>query len=118
MSSSQMNIDQNAPSHHSARTPYAFRRRSWWAVLRRVARQYGEDRVALTAAGAAFFSLLSLVPSLAALVAIYGLVFDRDDVADQMTAIGAYLPSEVQTIVSEQLTRLTSEPSGALGFAF
>ncbi len=91
---------------------------AWKDVLLRMLSEFSADRIPLVAAGAAFYTLLALVPSLAALVSIYGLAFDTQSVAQQMAMLDNLVPAEVQSILAEQLTRLTSEPNHSLGIAF
>lgn len=69
----------------------------------------------LVAAGIAFFSLLAFVPALAALVAIYGLVFDPSQVVTQVGSVSHLLPGDVSGLLQEQLVRLTTQPEQKLG---
>jgi membrane protein len=82
-------------------------------VLVRVMRQVKEDDVALLAAGVAFFALLALVPTLVALVSLYGLVADPSDVQTTVEDTLRAAPTEVQDLVSSQLESvIESSPSG------
>ena len=87
--------------------------RGWKDVVVRVKAQLKEDDVPLLAAGVAFFALLSLVPSLVALVSLYGLVADPADVQRSVEDSLQAAPAEVRDLVSTQLeTVVESEPSG------
>ncbi len=101
-----------------AHAPSEFPAGAWRDIVRRVVYEFSDDRVPLVAAGAAFYVLLALVPALAALVALYGLLFDRSNVAEQMTSLAGVLPEEVRALIGEQLVRLTSEDTPALSVAF
>ena len=71
----------------------------------------------LAAAGVAFFALLSLVPAMAALVALYGLFADPTDVAQELTDLfGADLGPGRQWIL-DQLQRLAAASSTSLTLA-
>src|ERR687890_843909 len=61
-----------------AESPREVPPRGWKDVLVRVMRQVKSDNVPLLAAGVAFFALLALVPSLVALVSVYGLVVESE----------------------------------------
>lgn len=75
--------------------------------------QLKQDDVPLLAAGVAFFALLALVPSLVALVSIYGLVADPTDVQRTTEDALQAAPTEVQDLVSSQLEAVVdSQPSG------
>lgn len=73
-----------------------------------------EDYVTLNAAGVAFFAFLAIIPSLVALVTIYGLVADPDDIEQRVNDLSSTLPDEVRTLVVDQLESITSTASGAL----
>ncbi|MEZ5650007.1 MAG: YihY/virulence factor BrkB family protein [Burkholderiaceae bacterium] len=102
---------------HDAQKPSQIPSRGWGQIARRVASELGEDRVMLVAAGVTFYLLLALPPTLALIVAIYGLVTSPAEVGQQMQAVSPYLPSGVQSIVQNQLDRLTQQTSTTLGFA-
>lgn len=110
-------VTNTDPLGRSATSPTDFTLTAWKDIASRVLTQFSDDRIPLVAASAAFYLLLALVPSLAALVSIYGLVFNPEDVVQQMASLQALMPAEVHAILTKQLERLTAEPSRALGFA-
>ncbi|MCP5028939.1 MAG: YihY/virulence factor BrkB family protein [Actinomycetia bacterium] len=73
------------------------------------------DNLTVTAAGVAFFGLLSLVPALVATISIYGLVADTDDVVSQVEDLASSASPEVQSILEEQMEGLAGGNSAALG---
>jgi membrane protein len=62
-----------------------------------------EHNLTLVAAGVAFYAFLALIPALVALISIYGLVADPNDVAKQVEDIASALPKEVQDFLVFQL---------------
>lgn len=68
-------------------------------------------------AGVAFFALLSLVPAMAALVAVYGLFADPADVAKQVADLFGSDVGPGRQWVLDQLVHLTSANSGSLRVA-
>lgn len=72
----------------------------------------------MVGAGATFYILLALVPALSAFVAVYGLIFDRVSVVEQVARPSSLLAPEVRSVIEGQLTRLASEASASLGIAF
>ncbi len=84
------------------------------AVLRRVAHRLGPDGLSLASAGVAFYALLALFPSLTALLSIYGLVADPEDVAAQVRGLQAVFPSEVLRLIEGQLARVAGGTGEAL----
>src|SRR5918997_117311 len=96
-----------------AESPREVPPRGWKDVLVRVMRQVKSDNVPLLAAGVAFFALLALVPSLVALVSVYGLVAEPADIQRNIEDALAAAPTEVRDLVSSQLSSIVeSEPSG------
>jgi membrane protein len=74
-----------------------------------------EDRLPLVAAGVAFYAFLSIVPTLIAVVLIYGLVSDPSQVADQVETYASALPTSAQELLIEQMTTLAEAPRQSLG---
>ena len=88
----------------------------WRDILWRVKGEMAEDNLSLVAAGVAFYALLALFPAIAAVVSIYGMIVDPQTVEQQLAAVSHILPQEAQSIVGEQLRRVTGGGSTALGF--
>lgn len=87
--------------------------RGWKDVVTRLKAQLKEDDVPLLAAGVAFFALLALVPTLVAVVSLYGLVADPADVQRTVDDTLQAAPAEVRDLVSSQLESvIDSSPSG------
>jgi membrane protein len=98
-----------------ARAPKDIPARGWKDILWRVKDQIKEDRLSIIAAGVAFYGLLAIFPGLIALVAIYGLAFDPQQVEQQAGALSGVLPPEAADILLGQLHDLTTTDSTALG---
>ena len=84
-------------------------------ILWRLYRSIAEDRILLTAAGVAFYVLLALVPSLTAIVSIYGLFNNPAGVVDQVEMLAGIVPSDALSVIRDQLVRLTGQSNNALG---
>lgn len=84
-------------------------------VLWRLYRSVGEDRILLTAAGVAFYVLLALVPTLTAIVSIYGLFNNPSSVLDQVELLVGIVPPGGLEIIRSQLVRLTGQSNDTLG---
>jgi membrane protein len=66
-----------------------------------------EHNLTLVSAGVAFYAFLAFVPSLIALVSIYGLVANPDDVERQIDDLAGALPDDVRMFITSQLTAIT-----------
>ena len=74
-----------------------------------------KDQVPLLASAIAFWAMLALVPSLVALVSLYGLVADPAEVERQVRESTEALPEEARTLVVAQLRSVVEAPSGGVG---
>lgn len=90
--------------------------KGWRDIALRVKTQVVKDNVGLVAAGVAFYFLLAIFPMIAALLSIYGLIFDPTEAREQITALAGVLPSEARGLLTEQTEQLTSGSRSALGF--
>ena len=111
-----MATEAQAARGRMADTPRQIPSAGWRDVLWRTKGEMSRDNLSLVAAGVAFYALLAIFPAIAAIVSIYGLVADPQTVEQQLAAISHVLPEQARSIIEEQLTRVTSGASTALGF--
>jgi membrane protein len=82
--------------------------RHWGRILRRVVRHVLNDRLMLLSAGISFFALLSIAPVLVTAVSVYGAVTTPAEALEQLSGIARTLPPELEPMVAEQLTTITT----------
>jgi membrane protein len=99
-----------------AGSPAEIPARGWWAVLKRIVRQFNEHRLMYEAASVIFFVLLAVFPALAALVSLYGFFADPKTMADHLTMLASVMPGGSMDILKEQMARVAANGSGRLGF--
>lgn len=89
----------------------------YWRTLLRIIHALGHHNLTVVAAGVAFYFLLSVVPLLAAMVSIYGLVADPALVQETVMSTAEVLPAEGRAVLESQLMRIssTTEESLSLG---
>jgi membrane protein len=87
----------------------------WFQIVRRSWKEAKKDAVPLMAAGVAFYAFLAIVPTLIALVLLYGLVSDPAEVTEQVESFSSALPSEVETLLRTQMQSLVETSNRALG---
>jgi membrane protein len=102
----------------TARRPHHIPWLGWKDVLYRVKDEIGQDRIGTVAAGTTFFILLSLVPALAALVSLYGLVADPATIGGHLAAMRGYVPPALIELLEGELRRLTGNQNSTLGIGF
>jgi membrane protein len=91
--------------------------RGWKDILWRAWGEFSEQNLFLIAGGVTYAVLLALFPGLAALVSLYGLVFDAGQIERQVAALSGVLPSQTQELLNQELHSLVEASGGALGFA-
>ena len=72
-------------------------------VTRRLPQRIREHNLTLISAGVAFYAFLAFVPTLIAVVSVYGLVAEPSDVARQVNSFASALPDEVEDFITFQL---------------
>ncbi len=98
-----------------AGTPRDIPARGWKDILWRVKGQMSQDRLSIIAAGVAFYGLLAVFPGLIALVGLYGLAFDPQQVEQQVATLSGILPKEARDVLLAQLHDLTTTDRTSLG---
>jgi membrane protein len=93
--------------------PTEIPKQGWLDVLSRTKQQLTEDNLSIVAAGVAFYGFVAVVPALAALVAIYGLIADPHQVTDQISALARVLPGEALPLLRDQMIRITADNQAA-----
>lgn len=88
--------------------------KGWSDTLWRVKDQIAADNVSIVAGGLALFGMLSVFPSLAASVAIYGLIGSPEAIAQQAQAFSGMLPGGVLQIIQSQLQDLARQQRNTL----
>ncbi|HUB50417.1 MAG TPA: YihY/virulence factor BrkB family protein [Acetobacteraceae bacterium] len=91
--------------------------RGWKDILWRAWGEVSDQNLFLISGGVTYAVLLALFPGLAALVSLYGLVFDASQIERQLAALAGVLPAQTQELLSQELHNLAQASSGALGFA-
>ncbi len=102
----------------SAASPSGIPARGWKDVLLRVYANVSSHRIMALAAGMTYYSLLAIFPAIAALVAVYGLFSDPSTIARHLDQLGGFMPGGAIDVAREQLSRVSSNESQALGLTF
>jgi membrane protein len=107
--------EQTVPGVQADR-PSEIPKPGWKQIVKRALKEATKDAVPLLAAGVAFYAFLAMVPTLIALVMIYGLVTDDEAaVAEQVESFGSVLPTEAEQLLTGQMESLVRTSDRALG---
>ena len=100
-------------------TPAGIAPQSWITILKRGWARASAHNMGLIAAGVAFYLFLAMVPLLAAVVMLYGILADPQTVAKHITELSTNLPASAADIITGQLESVveSSGSSKGLGFA-
>ena len=98
-----------------ADAPTELRTRGWSDVLRRSARQIKQDNLPILAAGVAFWFFLALVPTIVAVINVYGIVADPADVTKLVSKFDQALPRDLVRFINDQLDSVTRTSNSKLG---
>jgi membrane protein len=96
-----------------AEKPTDIPKAGWLDILSRTKQQLTEDNLSIVGAGVAFYAFVAVVPALAAVISVYGLIADPTQVGEQITAMARVLPGEVLPLLEEQMKRLTTNSDAA-----
>ncbi len=89
----------------------------FYGIARAVFDRFGNDNISLVAAGVAFYVMLSIFPALAALVSLYALVGNPDDVANRIQDYSYLLPPAALKLIIDGLHNFAKTAGSTLSWA-
>jgi membrane protein len=90
-----------------AERPREIPKAGWRDILLRTKNEISDDHVSMTAAGVAFYGLLAIFPAIAALISIWGLVADPQQLEQQIEQLSSNLP-QAGSIISDQARKIAT----------
>ncbi len=99
-----------------AQRPEHIPHKGWTDIFWRLGASYFGDRVGFLSGGVTFFVMLSLFPTLAAFVTIYGLFADPNDAWGRLQFLYSFLPSGVARFLGAEMQRLAENTTTTLTF--
>ena len=104
------------PKGHQATSPAEMPTPAWRDIVKRTYKRVWDDNVGLVAAGVGFYSFFALLSLLGLIVLAYGFVADPMTVIEHMRGLTAVLPSDVATVIGDQLMTAVNSSKGTKGF--
>ncbi len=98
----------------SPRSPLGLSLSQWWCVLGGVRATAERGNLALISAGVAFFGLMAIIPGVAAVVALFGLIGDPILINQQIEAMAGVAPDDVVAIIHGQVSSLLKQREDSL----
>lgn len=105
-----------AGNGHGADSPTQIPPKGWIEIFKRTGKQVVADNVSIISGGVAFYVFVALVPTLIAIVSLYGLVANPADVSRQLEPFLGALPPDAARLVETQVTAITEQEEASLGF--
>ncbi len=84
-------------------------------IAKQIPKRIKAHNVVVIAAGIAFYALLALVPTLIALMSIYALVTDPNEIADQISGITENMEESAGKLLRTQVETAVTEAKGSAG---
>jgi membrane protein len=107
--------DQRADAKaDDADTPGQLGAQSWRQIMRRAGSHAVDARLPILSAGVAFFAVLSVAPVLMTALSVYGAVNTPAQALSQLSRVAEMLPPQVQSLVADQLTSITTASTKVL----
>ncbi|WP_043529430.1 YihY/virulence factor BrkB family protein [Litchfieldella xinjiangensis] len=94
--------------------PRQIPRLGWLDILWRLVRAMGDDDITMLAAGVAFYALLSLFPAVAAVVSLWALILDPQDIIEQIATLGRFIPPGAADIIRRQAEQIAENTNTGL----
>lgn len=87
-------------------------------LLKRLYKEFFDDRIPTVAGGITFFILLSLFPAISATVALFGMFSSRREISRDLDLVSGFLPEGGVTVLRDELQRLAGQPPATINAAF
>lgn len=88
--------------------------RGWWTIVMNTIKALVSGPSMLVAAGCAFFTTLSLFPTISSLISMYGLVFDPQTVEPQLEFLQHFLPPSVYNFLQQMIHNIVDQTDSTL----
>lgn len=102
---------------HRISSPYKIPLSEWKTVSIGVKDQIGSDNVAIVSAGVAFFAFLAIFPAIMALISIYGLAIDPQQIQGQLAQLSSMMPEQAFEILQGRIENLMETSNTSLGWS-
>jgi membrane protein len=98
----------------NAAAPAQLSAQNWRELVRRALSHVVDARLPFLSAGVAFFAVLSVAPVLVTALSVYGALNTPDQARSQLARVAEVLPPQVQSLVTDQLTTISTASTEVL----
>jgi membrane protein len=100
-----------------AERPQDIPKPGWRDILWRTKAEITDDHVSMIAASIAFYALLAIFPAIAAMISIWGLLFDPQQIAQQIESVTGALPEGAAGIINGQVEAVAAGAGAGVSIA-
>ncbi|WP_043529799.1 YihY/virulence factor BrkB family protein [Litchfieldella xinjiangensis] len=112
-----MTDTSQAEHGRQADRPGQIPKRGWWDILKRVKGEMDRDHIPIIAAGVAFYALLAIFPAIVAITSVWALVFDPQEISQQIENVSHLLPGQAADLITQQAEQATEDASVGMSLA-
>ena len=98
-------------------SPWKIRFTGWKKSLFGVNDQIAQNNSSIVSAGVAFYAFLALFPAMVALISIYGLATNADQLQTQLQQLAGMMPSQAYQILEDRIRNLMETPNNSLSWS-
>ncbi|MDT0643781.1 YihY/virulence factor BrkB family protein [Zunongwangia sp. F363] len=96
--------------------PFKIPLSGWKTILLHVKDEISNDSVDIVSAGVTFYAFLAIFPALTALISIYGLTTDPQQIEAQLSQISAMMPQEAFHLLQKRIENFIAKSPNSLGW--
>jgi membrane protein len=100
-----------------AARPQEIPKAGWRDILWRTKAELSGDHVSMVAASIAFYGLLAMFPAVAAMISIWALMFDPQQIAEQIATVSGALPEDAAAIINDQAQSVAAGAGAGVSLA-
>jgi membrane protein len=108
---------RHAGRGREAERPQDIPKKGWRDILWRTKAEIADDHVSMIAASIAFYGLLAIFPAIAAMISIWGLLFEPEQIVQQIKSVTGALPEGAGGIINSQVEAVAADAGAGVSIA-
>lgn len=109
--------DLRVVSKNQINSPWKIGFTGWKKSLLGVNDQVAQNNTSIVSAGVAFYAFLAIFPAMVALISIYGLATNPEQLQAQLQQLASLMPSEAYEILEARISNLMDTPNNSLSWS-
>ena len=106
------NIDQS----NCVDSPHKISLSGWKTIILEVKNEIAADNVGIVSAGVAFYAFLAIFPAIMALISIYGLATDPQQIEQELSKLAVMMPEQAFSLLKQRVEIFLSTSGETLGW--